>query len=92
MHQVVVVGGGIGGIVTATHLARLRGTDQAGVILIDHNFAHAWKPMLHTFAAGTASYAVQSIRFAPHARCNGFVYRPGELARLDRARIAPARI
>ena len=42
IHHVVVVGGGIGGIVTATHLARrLRGTDRAGVILIDHNFAHA---------------------------------------------------
>ena len=86
MHQVVVIGGGIGGIVTATHLARrLRRTDRAVVTLIDRNFAHAWKPMLHTFAAGTANFAVQSFSFAPHARRNGFVYRPGELSGLDRA-------
>jgi NADH:ubiquinone reductase (H+-translocating) len=87
MHQVVIVGGGIGGIVTATHLAqRLRGTGRAEVILIDHNFAHAWKPMLHTFAAGTANYTVQSISFAPHAKRNGFIYLPGDLCGLDRAR------
>ena len=85
MHQVVVVGGGIAGIVTATHLARrLRGTDRAGVILIDHNFAHAWKPMLHTFAAGTANYTIQSISFAPRAKRNGFAYWPGDLSGLDR--------
>jgi NADH:ubiquinone reductase (H+-translocating) len=87
MHQVVIVGGGIGGIVTATHLAqRLRGTGRAEVILIDHNFAHAWKPMLHTFAAGTANYTVQSISFAPHAKRNGFIYLPGDLCGVDRAR------
>jgi NADH:ubiquinone reductase (H+-translocating) len=87
MHQVIIVGGGIGGIVTATHLARrLRGTGRADVILIDHNFAHAWKPMLHTFAAGTANYTVQSISFAPHAKRNGFVYMPGDLCGLDRGR------
>ena len=87
MHQVFIVGGGIGGIVTATHLARrLRGTDRVGVTLIDRNFAHAWKPMLHTFAAGTANHTVQSISLAPHAKRNGFAYLPGDLAGLNRAR------
>jgi NADH dehydrogenase len=64
----------------------LRGTGRADVILIDHNFAHAWKPMLHTFAAGTANYTVQSISFAPHAKRNGFVYMPGDFCGLDRGR------
>ena len=40
--------------------------------------------MLHTFAAGTASYTVQRINFAPHAKRNGFAYWAGELSGLDR--------
>jgi NADH dehydrogenase len=77
MRHVVVLGGGIAGIVTATHLARhLRSTKAAEILLIDHNFAHVWKPMLHTFAAGTANYSTQSISFASHAKRNGFKHWP----------------
>jgi NADH:ubiquinone reductase (H+-translocating) len=83
--RVVVLGGGIAGVVTATHLARrLRGTQRAEMLLIDHNFAHVWKPMLRTFAAGTANYSTQSISFAPHAKRNGYKYWPGDLCGVDR--------
>ena len=85
MQKVVIVGGGIAGILAATHLGR--GLDpSAGVTLIDHNFAHVWKPMLHMFAAGTANYSTQSFSFAPLAKKNGFDYWPGELCGLDRER------
>ena len=85
MHKVVIVGGGIGGILTATHLGRhLRQSSTASVLLIDHNFAHVWKPMLHTFAAGTANYSTQSFSFAPLAKRSGIDYWPGELCGLDR--------
>jgi uncharacterized protein GlcG (DUF336 family) len=87
MHKVVIVGGGIAGILAAAHLARYIGRDHAaGVLLIDHNFAHVWKPMLHTFAAGTANYSTQSFSFAMLAKRNGFDYWPGELHGLDRDR------
>ena len=87
MRQVVVLGGGIGGIVVATHLARRLGrAEAAGTLLIDRNLAHVWKPMLHMFAAGTANYATQSISFASHAERNGFKYWPGDLCGLDRER------
>ena len=80
MHQVVVLGGGIGGIVAATHLARRLGrAEAAGILLIDRNLAHVWKPMLHMFAAGTANYSTQSISFASHAEHHGFRYWPGDL-------------
>jgi NADH dehydrogenase len=87
MHKVVIVGGGIAGILAATHLGRhLKGSASTSVLLIDHNFAHVWKPMLHTFAAGTANYSTQSFSFAPLAKRNGIDYWPGELCGLDRHR------
>ena len=62
MHRIVVVGGGVAGIVTATHLSRrLTRSKLANILLIDHNLAHVWKPMLHTFAAGTANYTNENI-------------------------------
>lgn len=87
MQRVVILGGGIAGIVTATHLARkLRRTKVAEVLLIDRNLAHVWKPMLHMFAAGTANYTTQSISFAPHATSNGYRFWLGDLCGLDRTR------
>ncbi len=43
MHRIVVVGGGIAGIVTATHLSRrLTRSKTAEILLTDHNrAAHA---------------------------------------------------
>src|SRR5499427_7592530 len=85
MHRIVVVGGGVAGIVTATHLSRrLTRSKSADVLLVDHNLAHVWKPMLHTFAAGTANYTNENISFISHAKLNGFKYWPGELRGLDR--------
>ena len=87
MSRVVIVGGGIAGLVLATHLGRSRpaGSDH-DILLVDRNFAHVWKPMLHRFAAGTATYATQSIPFASQAKRNGFRYEPGDLVGLDRTR------
>jgi NADH dehydrogenase len=85
MHRIVIVGGGIGGMVTATHLARRLGrSDKAEVILVDRNLAHVWKPMLHTFAAGTSDYADEKISFIPHAKLTGYKYWTGEFGGLDR--------
>jgi NADH:ubiquinone reductase (H+-translocating) len=85
VHRIVVVGCGIAGIVIATHLSRrLTRSKTADVLLIDHNRAHVWKPMLHTFAAGTANYANENVSFVSQAKRSGFKYWPGELAGLNR--------
>jgi NADH:ubiquinone reductase (H+-translocating) len=85
LHRIVIVGGGIGGLVTATHLVRrLARSRKAEVLLVDRNRAHVWKPMLHTFAAGTSDYAYENVSFIPHAKLTGYKYRPGDLGGLDR--------
>ena len=87
MHHIVVVGGGVAGIVTATHLSRrLTRSKLTDILLIDHNLVHVWKPMLHTFAAGTANYTNENISFISHAKRNHFRYWPGELSGLSRSR------
>lgn len=83
--RIVVVGGGVAGIELATRLASrrdLRG--KATVTLVDRSLSHCWKPMLHTFAAGTGRPERQKIDFLAHARQHGFRFWPGVLVGVDR--------
>jgi len=84
--SIVIVGGGVAGLALATKLGRRYGRKgKADIILIDRSFAHVWKPMLHTFAAGTANAYQQRIPFIPHAARSGFRFLPGSLGAVDRA-------
>lgn len=86
MKSIVIVGGGVAGLSLATKLGRRLGRKgKADIILIDRSFAHVWKPMLHTFAAGTANAYQQRIPFIPHAARSGFRFLPGSLGAVDRA-------
>ncbi|SFW21195.1 NAD(P)/FAD-dependent oxidoreductase [Nitrosovibrio sp. Nv17] len=89
-NRIVVVGGGVAGLEIATALGRRGRRRQAGeaasVVLVDRDSVHVWKPMLHTIAAGTSDVSQQQTAYAAQARDAGFVYQPGELCGLDRAR------
>ena len=92
--HIVVVGGGVAGIILATRLGRLLGRrGRARVSLIDRSWIHVWKPMLHTFAAGTWNIYQQQVQFVVHARMHHFDYIPGQLDAIDRTarriRLAP---
>lgn len=83
--NILIVGGGIGGLVLATRLARnttLR--RRARVTLVDGNASHAWKPMLHTFAAGTTHSYQHKVPYIAHAKKHGFQYVPGDLQSIER--------
>ncbi|MDP4025507.1 FAD-dependent oxidoreductase [Methylobacterium sp. NEAU 140] len=86
--HVVIVGGGVAGIEVATSLGRRVGRRvgrSAAVTLADRSLSHVWKPMLHTFAAGTARADRQKVDFFAQARRNGFRFQPGALVAVDRA-------
>src|SRR6201997_1050686 len=94
--HIVVVGGGVAGIVLATRLGRSLGRrGRARISLIDRSWIHVWKPMLHTFAAGTWNIYQQQVQYVAHARTHHFEYVPGQLDGIDRiarlVRLAPLR-
>ncbi|WP_342166649.1 NAD(P)/FAD-dependent oxidoreductase [Methylobacterium sp. SD21] len=80
--RIVVVGGGVAGLEVATGLGR---ESRAAVTLVDRGLSHVWKPMLHTFAAGTARPDRQTVDFFAQAKRNGFHFQPGTLTAVDRA-------
>ena len=83
--RIVIVGGGIAGIAVATGLGRTLGRRGAAqVTLVDRALSHVWKPMLHTFAAGTALPDRQKLSFLAQAKANHFRFRLGSLQAVDR--------
>jgi NADH:ubiquinone reductase (H+-translocating) len=93
-HQIIVVGGGAGGLELVTRLGdRLGRRKLANVTLIDRSRSHLWKPLLHEVAAGTMDFGVHEIDFLAQAHWHHFRYRIGEMIGLDRkareVRLAP---
>jgi NADH:ubiquinone reductase (H+-translocating) len=92
--RIVIAGGGVAGLILATRLGRLLGRrGLAQLTLIDRSWVHVWKPMLHTFAAGTWNIYEQQVQYVTHARAHHFQYVPGQLDAIDRVarrvRLAP---
>jgi NADH:ubiquinone reductase (H+-translocating) len=95
--RIVIIGGGVAGLILATRLGHKLGRrGLARVNLVDRSWTHVWKPMLHTFAAGTWNIYEQQVQYVAHARTHHFEYVPGQLEGIDRAaqriRLAPVRI
>ena len=83
-HQIVIVGGGAGGLELASRLGRSLGKKgKAHILLIDRSFNHIWKPLLHEVAAGTLDTHHAEVSYLDHARRNGFSFWPGEFIGLD---------
>lgn len=94
-HQVIIVGGGAGGLELATRLGKALGKrKRADITLIDATLSHIWKPLLHEVAAGTLNPNEDDVNYLAHAHHNHFRFRLGRLAGLDRktrvVHLAPA--
>jgi NADH dehydrogenase len=87
LHQIVIVGGGAGGLELATRLGdKLGRRRQALVTLIDRSRTHLWKPLLHEFAAGTMDLDHHALDYLAQARWHHFRFQLGEMDSLDRVR------
>lgn len=86
-YDIVIVGGGAGGLELASRLGRRLGGrhGKRRVLLIDRSSFHIWKPTLHEVAAGTLDVHQEGISYSILGRSNGFNFLLGELAAFDPA-------
>ena len=86
-HDVVVVGGGAGGLELASRLGRSLGRKSGPrrVMLVDRSVFHIWKPTLHEVAAGTLDSHQEGLSYTVLARRNHFSFSLGEMRGLDTA-------
>lgn len=86
-HQIVVVGGGAGGLELVTRLGDSLGRrGLADITLIDANWTHIWKPLLHEVAAGTLDSSEDELEYMAQARWHHFRFRLGRMIGLNRAK------
>ncbi|WP_297511671.1 FAD-dependent oxidoreductase [uncultured Caulobacter sp.] len=84
-YDIVIVGGGAGGLELASRLGRRLGGrhGKRRVLLIDRSSFHIWKPTLHEVAAGTLDVHQEGISYSILGRSNGFNFLLGDLATFD---------
>lgn len=84
-HDIVVVGGGAGGLELATRLGDTLGKrKQARITLVDGNLTHLWKPLLHEVAAGSLNSSEDELSYLAQAHWHHFRFRVGRVDRVDR--------
>ncbi|MFI8482484.1 NAD(P)/FAD-dependent oxidoreductase [Pseudomonas sp. NPDC078700] len=84
-HQIVIVGGGAGGLELATRLGKSLGKrGKAKVTLVDANLTHIWKPLLHEVAAGSLNSSGDELNYVAQAKWNHFEFQLGRMSGLDR--------
>ena len=84
-YDIVIVGGGAGGLELASRLGRRLGgrRGKRRVLLIDRSSCHIWKPTLHEVAAGTLDVHQEGISYSILGRANGFNFLLGDLETFD---------
>jgi NADH dehydrogenase len=79
--NIIIVGGGAGGLELASKLGRRLGRDK--VILVDNRLYHIWKPSLHEVAAGTLDMNQEGLSYSMLAHDNHFTFVFGTFTALD---------
>lgn len=77
MNNILIVGGGAGGLELASKLGRVLGPTR--VSLVDCRLSHIWKPSLHEVAAGSLDSHAESLDYRTVAHDNGFTFVYGAL-------------
>ncbi len=91
--QIVVVGGGAGGLELVRRLGAKYGRRNHDIILVDKNLSHIWKPLLHEVAAGSLDANMDEVGYRSHCARWGYRFFQGSLESIDRKdrtiRLAP---
>jgi NADH dehydrogenase len=82
--QVVVVGGGAGGLELATKLGARFGREHFDIILVEKNRTHIWKPLLHEVAAGSLDANLDEVGYRSHGHAWGYRFFYGAMEGVDR--------
>ncbi len=85
--NIVVVGGGAGGLELVTKLGRKLGSKgKAQITLIDSSPTHIWKPLLHEVATGALDPGLTSLNYRSHSLYNSYKFMLGSLTGINRGR------
>lgn len=82
--QIVVVGGGAGGLELVRRLGAKYGRKTHDIILVDRNLTHIWKPLLHEVAAGSLDANLDEVGYGAHGARWGYRFFLGTLEDVDR--------
>jgi len=82
--QIVIVGGGAGGLELAARLGAKYGRRRHDIILVERNQTHVWKPLLHEVAAGTHDANLDETGYRGHAYRWGYRFFFGSMSAIDR--------
>ena len=82
--QIVVVGGGAGGLELVRRLGARYGRKRHDIILVEKNRTHIWKPLLHEVAAGSLDANLDEVGYRSHCYRWGYRFFNGALETIDR--------
>jgi NADH dehydrogenase len=82
--QIVVVGGGAGGLELVRRLGAKYGRKHHDIILVEKNRTHIWKPLLHEVAAGSLDANLDEVGYRSHCHRWGYRFFNGQLETIDR--------
>jgi len=84
--QIVVAGGGAGGLELVARLGKRFGRKDYDIILLEKNASHIWKPLLHEVAAGSLDANLDEVGYRWHGRRYKYRFFLGALQDVDRER------
>jgi NADH:ubiquinone reductase (H+-translocating) len=82
--QIVIVGGGAGGLELAAKLGRALGRKRHDIVLVEKSRTHIWKPLLHEVAAGALDANLDEVGYRSHGYAYGYRFFFGTLEGVDR--------
>lgn len=82
--QIVVVGGGAGGLELVRKLGARFGREKFDIILVEPHPTHVWKPLLHEVAAGSLDANLDEVGYREHGHRWGYRFFMGRMETIDR--------